>query len=802
MARAFRWAGLCVAVAGLLAAAPDSVPGDSPAAQAESEARASMELGRSHLQAGAYAEARAAYARVIPMKALPAYFKSLSQLRIAQSFLFEQNTAGACDAYRKVHAILEAPPHHVWEADEAVKAIERVQAGLPPRDPCATRTAPPSLPEPGLTLYVAQDGADSNPGTLDEPFATVQRALDALPAQAGWPDGGVKVCVRQGVYRLHEGLKVPSGISAREGAPLVIAAHKGESVRLSGGAPVTDFRLVNDPAVLERLPEESRGQVWVTDLKAQGITAFPPLVHRGFACAGGSSLELYFDGKPMTPARWPNEGFVRTRTVAEPGSAAENRGAVFEYEGDRPARWLQARDIWLYGYWYYDWADNAIAVAGIDPAAHQIRTVHTSAYGMRENQPYYAFNLLEEIDVPGEWYLDRESALLYFLPPADPSAATIEVSTVAEPLLEMEDVSNAFIQGLTFELGAGDGIVIRGGGHCLVAGSTVRRLAGTGVICSGGHDHGVLSCDIYTLGRRGTEITGGDRKTLSPARHFVENCDIYDFSRIDRTYTPAVQIEGVGNRIAHNHFHDTPCHAIRLEGNDHVVEFNDIHDVVRESDDQGGIDMFRNPSYRGNVLRYNFWHDIGSGRACGQAGIRLDDAISGTVVYGNVFYHCSEAQFGGVQIHGGKDNWVDNNLFIDCRYGISFSPWGKERWKQFLASDSVVALLRRDVDITQPPYSTRYPGLAHIEEGNDINLIWRNLVYNCGDFLARDRGMQILIDNEVTQDDPGFVDPAKQDFTLREDSPVRAAIGFEPIPPGEIGLYDDPFRAGLKKRER
>ena len=94
-------------------------------------------------------------------------------------------------------------------------------------------------------------------------------------------------------------------------------------------------------------------------------------------------------------------------------------------------------------------------------------------------------------------------------------------------------------------------------------------------------------------------MSGGDRKTLTPGGHFVENCDIHDFSRLDRTYTPAVLIEGVGNRIAHCHLHDAPHSAIRLEGNDHVLEFNEVDHVVLEADDQGGFDEWFNPSYRG-----------------------------------------------------------------------------------------------------------------------------------------------------------------------------------------------------------
>lgn len=53
---------------------------------------------------------------------------------------------------------------------------------------------------------------------------------------------------------------------------------------------------------------------------------------------------------------------------------------------------------------------------------------------------------------------------------------TVELSKVAEPLVQMDDVSHVTMQGLVVEMGAGEGIVINGGDHCLVAGCVVRRL--------------------------------------------------------------------------------------------------------------------------------------------------------------------------------------------------------------------------------------------------------------------------------------------------------------------------------------
>ena len=114
-----------------------------------------------------------------------------------------------------------------------------------------------------------------------------------------------------------------------------------------------------------------------------------------------------------------------------------------------------------------------------------------------------------------------------------------------------------------------------------------------------------------------------------------------------------------------------------------MIELNAIRHVVQESDDQGGLDMFGNPLYRGVVIRWNRWSDITGGTHCGAAGVRLDDMISGVTVHGNIFERCGAVQFGGVQIHGGQENVVDNNLFVDCFAGVSFSRWGENCSREY-----------------------------------------------------------------------------------------------------------------------
>jgi hypothetical protein len=764
-----------------------------------------LQIAHTYLAARDYAAARARYATLAELTDAPPAFRAYAMLSAAHTFARERNYAGAAAAFAGVRDSKAAPEHLRSEAEERIAEMRRLERGMPAGDPTASRVKVLPLPAPGITFYVAPDGADAGPGTKDRPFADLTRARDAireLRNRGGLPAGGVAVLVHGGRYRASKTFELTQEDSGTEQAPIVYGAFAGEKPVLSGGVQVKGFAPVKAPEILARLPEQARGKVWQADLRAQGISDYGTMQPRGYGLSGYPChpwVDLYFDGRPQQLARWPNGGFVKIGEVygGQADTADSRKPGTFQYEGDRPARWSKADDAWVFGFWSFLWEGRSIKVASFDQANRRLATVQPSAYGFRKGQPYYCFNLLEEIDSPGEWYLDRTAGVVYLYPPSDVSRAVVEFPMLAAPFLKMVNVSHVVVRGLTFELGRAEGAVILGGRRNLLAGCTFGRLGTNGVIIDSGTEHMVLGCDIHTLGAGGLRVAGGDRKTLAPGGHVLENNHVYDFARVDRVYAPAVHLDGVGNRISHNLFHDSPHQGMRVEGYDHLIEYNEIHSVVYESDDQSGIDMYGNPAYRGNVIRYNFWHHIGSGHdVAGQAGIRLDDMISGVLMYGNVFYRCSGGQFGAVQIHGGKDNLADNNLFIDCKYAFSFSPWGQKRWESRLDSKEIAAAVSRGgVDIAQPPYSARYPDLARLRENADRNFVWRNLAVQCGRFSIREAGKNSMMDNHSLASDPGFANPALGDFRLKDDCPLYDRFPFRPIPFEEIGLYADQFRA-------
>jgi hypothetical protein len=647
---------------------------------------------------------------------------------------------------------------------------------------------------------VATTGRDDGAGSSAKPFASLERARDEIRAlrKAGpLPKGGVSVVVHGGEYAVARTFTLIEADSGSAEAPIRFVAAPRQTPVFRGGTHLKGWRPLTQADDYPLIPEAARAKIWILDLRACGVTNLLPLKLGGYASGNGFGThpahELFFNGKPMQLARGPNQGFLHiTNVAASDGTTGYDRKGSkvgqFYCDGDRLAKWADEPDLLLYGYWFWDWADSYERVESIDPQTWLITLAkpwHT--YGFSIGAPFYAINALSELDAPGEWYLDRRRGQILLYPPSNPASAGIEMSLFPKRMVDLENVSQVRFEGLTWELGSADAIHVSGGTNCLFAGCTVRRFAGNGIEVHGGSGHRLLSCDIYSLGRAGTLVSGGDRKTLTPGRHVIENCDIHDLSRIDHTYTPAVVLDGVGNRIAHNRFHEIASSGMRIEGNDQTIEYNEIFHVVLESDDQGGADMFGNPTFRGNVFRYNYWHHIGNWRAvgeqpkCGQAGIRLDDAICGTAIHGNIFERCSAGKlgFGGVQIHGGKDNVVENNLFCDCAAAVSFSPWGADRWRDYVKK----ALDSPEID--RALYLERYPDLARLAEEPNTNQVRGNLMVRCGEVLRRAGSSVRAYDNTET---------AEGSITLEANNPLFNKPGFPRIPVREIGLYPDQWR--------
>jgi len=243
-----------------------------------------IQIAHTYRYVGDTPRAREAYAKLAAEPATPPEFKSNAQLCIADTLLREHNYARAIDAFKKVLSIPNAPAHHRAEAQERIAEAKRMQRGLPARVPAAARIRIPPFPKPAATFYVAPDGADTNHGTLEKPFATLERARDAIRARKSkrsLPKGGVTVFVRGGVYRRHATFELIQRDSGAADAPIVYRAAPGETPRFLGSIRLRGFHPTRDPDVRRRLPSESRDRVLTLDMKAAGVADLGKINLRG-----------------------------------------------------------------------------------------------------------------------------------------------------------------------------------------------------------------------------------------------------------------------------------------------------------------------------------------------------------------------------------------------------------------------------------------------------------------------------------------------------------------------------------------
>ena len=706
--------------------------------------------------------------------------------------------------------------------------------------------------------------AEPNKTKTDGPFATFKKARDAVrkDKQANnFPDAGITIYIREGNYSISETIKLSSMDSGEKNALIIWRSYPGEKVSLLGGRTINEYHKVTDQGVLNRINKSVRDKLVEVNLRDLGILDYGELKPKGFGFRPHKPLamELFFKGKAMTLARYPNEGWLTIKDVPQFGAKVVHKGSQvhkrfglpigrhfgrFSYEGYRPKQWAKDNNIWMHGYWTWDWADSYNKVKKFDTESGEVFPASPySNYGYTKGQRYYFLNILEELDTPGEYYIDRKRGKLYFLPASEITNNSMSVSILEEPMVTVENASFISFQGITFECSRTSAIIINGGSNNKIAGCVFRNLGNTAVYINGGEQNGITSCDIYDIAAGGIHFSGGDRQTLTPGNNYAKNNHIHDFGRIYRTYSPAIRMSGVGNRISHNYIHDSPHVGVLFYGNEHVLEYNEIHDIAQETGDVGAFYIGRDWTARGNIIRYNYFHHLHGPGLHGVRAVYLDDWASGTTVFGNVFFKAGRAAF----IGGGRDNIIENNLFIECDPSVQVDARGLS-WATYYFDKTdknyVNTLFDRmdAVKFSQPPYSEKYPELLKYYEDDPAipkhNKIIRNVSYG-GRFIDLYDGltfdivtvkdnliadpiilkgslesdqsdkfqmykyghqatMEQMKDNMFQESDPGFVDVKNKKFQLKDDSPAYR-LGFKKIPIEKIGLYEDEYRKAISK---
>ncbi|HWI56294.1 MAG TPA: right-handed parallel beta-helix repeat-containing protein, partial [Bacillota bacterium] len=480
------------------------------------------------------------------------------------------------------------------------------------------------------TFHIATSGNDQNPGTEAKPFATLPRAQKAVRElkAAGKPNEPVTVYVHGGTYRLTEPVVFEPQDSGTASTPIRYEAAPGEQPRLSGGRQITGWRQFNDKLWVAELPEVKAGK-WRFN-------------------------QLYVNGESRPRARIPNQGFLRVAGCPEgtPKTANYHKACrSFQFSpGDIRADWTNLEDVEVIVYHF--WTDSHLPIQSVDTQSNLVTFAHKASKvftdDFTENGARYVVeNVFEGLDTPGEWYLNRRSGKLYYMPKPGEEMSRVEVIAPELPAFihlrgqasERQFVEHLSFRGLSFQFtrfelpkGNSNGqqgsasvpaaITLEGARQCRFEHCEFKNL-GTWAVEAGRGCQGnaFVGNEIGYVAAGGLRLNGGtdrDHPLERNSHNVITDNHLHHYGEAYPSAVGILLMNAEGTTVAHNHVHHGYYTGVsvgwvwgyqRSISRDNLIEFNHIHDIGQGLlSDMGGI--YTLGVSPGTILRNNLIHDV------------------------------------------------------------------------------------------------------------------------------------------------------------------------------------------------
>lgn len=653
-------------------------------------------------------------------------------------------------------------------------------------------------------LYVAPKGNDrwsGRPSTINEagndgPLATLSAALERARAiRDAEPSRKIPIVIqlRGGFYELSRPIELTPADAGTVDAPLIIEAHSGESPILSGGSRITDWKVGEDGRWLTTIPQVKDGKFHF--------------------------IHLLVDDQRRDRVRLPKKGYYRIADALPPTAAAQGKGFdqfVFS-NNDLRGDWANLSHVEVQT--IHIWSASRLPIRSIDPATKVVqfsgRTRGVANWmTLGKNHRYVVWNVREALTEPGEWYLDRTSGELTYIPkPGESPQKTQVIMPRLEQLLVIRGdlakkrfVEHVTFKGVTFahanwmmpdeglslpqgEINVPSAVELTGARHVTFERCAVRQVGGYAVTFGAGcRDSRLESCELFDLGAGGVKIgtarssvgwgpqdkaiaSAGKDESLLTQHITIRDCTIAHGGRLH----PAALGVWIGdahhNTVEHNDIFDFYYTAISVgwvwgyQGSaaaHNRIEFNHIHNIGQGVlSDMGGV--YTLGVSPGTSVSHNVIHDIHA-FDYGGWGLYTDEGSTGIVMRNNLVYR---TKTGGFHQHYGKDNLITNNIFA---FSV-IDQVQRSRIEEHLSFTFEQNILIHDRgNLLGKNWADKNVKL-------DSNLYWHtggaDAVKFPGNRMLNEWRKATGHDAKSIVADPMFVDVAKDDFRLKDGSPAK-----------------------------
>jgi parallel beta-helix repeat protein len=656
-------------------------------------------------------------------------------------------------------------------------------------------------------FFVSEKGSDTWSGQLaaanksrtDGPFATIERARDAVRALKD-PKAAATVYVRKGTYFLNETFV----LGPQDTHPITFKAYKGEKATISGGRPITGFKPVevNGMKLLAaQIPEVKAGKWYFT--------------------------QLFVNDHRRDRTRQPKKDYYRVADlpdVKEGASWGQGQDRFKFKPGEINASWRNLTDV------------DVISLSLWIESREQLKSVEVGRRIAHLNKPsrfwmwddfkaklgarYWIENVFEALDTPGQWYLDRPTGALYYYPYAgeDVTKLTVvapkleQLVVVGDGLNEGQRLSGIRFENLRFAhtepvhpkdsggypqaaFGVPGAVQFLCGTDCSVSNCDISGIGTYAVEVGPGKDKSPWGKPIKIEGRapccenvriernRIVDLgAGGVKVNPDSAGTTIADNEIGDGGKIFMSAVGVWIGNSPDNTVTHNHIHDMDYTGVSMgwvwgygetRTKNNIVEFNHIHHVGRTVlSDLGGI--YTLGTQPGSALRNNLIHDSYC-NTYGGWGIYTDEGSSQIVIENNVVYN---TKTGGFHQHYGKENTLRNNIFAFAK-DQQIQRSRVEEHKGFYFDHNIVyydegTLLGGNLDKLNCDFDYNdywnASGKPVTFVGGESFADWQKKGYDAHSVIA----------------DPLFVDAKKHDFRLKPESPALK-LGFKQIDVSTVG---------------
>lgn len=679
----------------------------------------------------------------------------------------------------------------------------------------------------GQKIFVSAVGDDSGDGSEEEPLRTLEKAIDVANEMREDSDKLIEILLREGTYSVTNTIKIIN--SQKDDSLLKISAYQDEKVTINAGVdiPLSAMSIADSDFTNAIIDKPNAGSVLQYNLKDAQIEDLGEISLRGHLISDEkeAQAELSLNGEVQKLAGWPNgeyTGLIKPTDSNEYGKRTKSgiaNGCSFQVNYDRPSQWSKPEQAWLSGTIGPNYEFDYYPVSRFDSEEKRVY-LSRGALEKYYTEPYYRFeNVPEELDEPGEYYIDRQSGMLYFYPPEDAPKDSVLTITMSTPTLDVsgkapnsmfriENSKNIVFENLIFKGGRGSAITGKNNSNIKFINCEINSFGENGIRFDASTDITISDCKIHDVGQDGILfVSCGNYQTLSPSNIVVSNNDIYNFARLERSYKTGIDFgyRCVGATAANNHIHNGPHAGMIFYGVNNDIYGNEFDNLVTEFSDMDAL-YCNNSNYpweRGNKIHNNYFHDIGKSSMNGRhqinvRAIRTDNRGCGLNIYENLFYNIGDGGNGngnngiGAITAEGTRNRIFNNLFVDCNEAyfntlqykeIETADDGTLYPDTIINSSGVevantingakVADLKKQMENYLPVYGKQFPELYNYfyEHPNmsKTNEFKNNMIINIAIPLSNFngtqneegfRGSQMLTaasGNYVSTSDPGFV---------------------------------------------